>query len=55
MFCCHNNWIIINFVDNGADEEDYEHINQTIIDGNMMNIYFIAIEGKYGAIYNDDS
>ena len=41
------------FFDDGTDEEYYEHINRTIIDGNVMNIYLIIMEGKYGAIGTD--
>ena len=37
------------FFDDGTDEEYYEHINRTIIDGNVMNMYLIIMEGKYGA------
>ena len=40
--------------DDGTFEEYYEHINWTIIDGNLMNIYLIIIEMKYGAIGADD-
>ena len=36
-------------------EENYEHINHTIFDGNVMNMYLIIMEGKYGAIDYDDS
>ena len=41
-------------LDDGTDEEIYEHINQTIIDGNVMNMSLIITEGKYGAIDADD-
>ena len=50
----HNNWIIMIIFDDGTFEEYYEHINWTIIDGNLMNIYLIIIEMKYGAIGADD-
>ena len=43
------------FFNHGTDEEDYEHINWTIIDGNMMNMSLIIMEGKYGAIDADNS
>ena len=43
------------FLDDGTDEEIYEKINQTILDGNVMNMYLIITEGKYGAIDTDDS
>ena len=45
----------MNFVDYGTDEEDYEHINWTILDVNVMNISLGIIEGNYGAIDADDS
>ena len=37
-----------------GDEEDYEHINRTMLNGNVMNIYLIIMAGKYGDIYADD-
>ena len=43
------------YFDDGTYEENYEHINQTIIDGNVMNMYLIIMEGKYGIIDTDDS
>ena len=43
----------MNFVDDGKNEEDYKHINRTILDGNVMNIYLIIMEGKYVAINLD--
>ena len=43
------------FLDDGTDEEYCENINQTIIDGNVMNMYLIIMEGKYGAIDTNDS
>ena len=55
MIGCHNNWIIMNVVDDGTCEEDYEHINQNIFDGNLMNTFLIIMEGKYGAIDSGDS
>ena len=33
-----NNWIILNFIDDGTDNVDYKCVNQTILDGNVMNI-----------------
>ena len=45
----------MNFVDDVTDEEDYEHINKTFIDGNVMNMSFIIMEGKCGDIDDDDS
>ena len=38
----------------GTDEEYYENINRTILDGNVMNMSLIITEGKYGAIDTDD-
>ena len=52
---CHNNCILINFLYDGTDEEYYENINRTILDGIVMNMYLINIEVKYGAIDTDDS
>ena len=43
----------MNFLDDGTDEEYYKNINQTILDGNVMNTYLIIIEEKYGAIDTD--
>ena len=45
----------MNFSDYGTDEEYYEHINQTILNGNVMNISVIIMEVDYGAIGADDS
>ena len=42
-------------MDDGTDEEDYEHINRTILDGNFMNMSLIIMEGCYGAIDADNS
>ena len=38
----------------GTDEDVYKHINQTIIDGNVVNVSLVIIEGKYGTIDSDD-
>ena len=51
---CQNNWIII-FFDDGTYEEDFTHINRTIIDGNMLIMSLIIMEESYGAIDADDS
>ena len=40
----------MNFTDYGIDEEDYEDINQTILDDNVLNMSLIIMEGKYCAI-----
>ena len=45
----------MNFLDDVIDEEYYEDINQTILDGNVMNMSLICIEVEYGAINNNDS
>ena len=55
MFGFHNNWIIINSLDDGTYEEIYERINWTIPDGNVMNIHLTIMEGKYGANDTDYS
>ena len=52
---CHNNWIIMNFVGDGTYEDNYEHIIQTILDGNVMNMSLIIMEDKYIAIDSYDS
>ena len=44
----------MNFLDYGTYEEIYEHINQTILGGNVMNMSLIITEGKYGAIDTDE-
>ena len=54
ILSCRNNWIILIFLDDVRYEEDYEHINWTIIDGNVMNNYLIIMERKYCAIDADD-
>ena len=35
---CHNNWILLNFKDDGTDEEIYKHIIRKILDCNLMNM-----------------
>ena len=40
---CHNNWIIMNYFDDGIYEENCKRNNQTIIDGNVMNMYLIIM------------
>ena len=50
-----SDFIIMNFLDDGKYEEEYKQINQTILDGNVMNTSLIIIEGDYGAIDDDDS
>ena len=50
----HNNWIILNFIDEITYEEYYGHINLTTLYRNVMNISLIIMEGNYGAIYDDD-
>ena len=54
IIVCYNNWTIIIF-HNGTYEKEYKHINQTILDGNLMNTYLIIMEGKYYDINADDS
>ena len=51
---CRNNWILMNSLDDRTYEEYYENMNRTILDGNMMNIYLIVMEVKYGAIDTED-
>ena len=46
---------MMDYLDDGTDEEDYKHINQTIIDGNGMNMSLIIMEVHYGAIDSDNS
>ena len=54
IFVCHNNWILMNFFDDGRDEENNKHIIQTTIGGNMMNMSLIIMEVKYVAINTGD-
>ena len=34
-----NSWIIMNYFDYRTDDVDYEHINITIIDGGVTNMF----------------
>ena len=43
-----------NFFYDVTDEEYYEHINQTILHSNLMNMSLIIMKGKYGAIDVDN-
>ena len=52
---CQNNWIIMIFFDDETDEEYCKHINQNILDVNVMNMSLIVMEGNYGDIYSDNS
>ena len=47
IFGYHNNWIIMNFIDDGADEVEYEHINRNILDDNVNNMSLIIPKGNY--------
>ena len=38
----------------GIYEKNYKHINQTIVDGNVMNMYSVIMEGKYDTIDADN-
>ena len=40
----YNNWIILNFIDEGKYCVDYEHINVTILDGNVANIFWSSLK-----------
>ena len=40
----------MNFLDDGIDEVENKHVNQTILDGNVMKLSLIIIEGSYVAI-----
>ena len=44
----------MNFLYDGTENLEYECINQTILNGNVMNMTLIIMEGNYGAIYADD-
>ena len=48
----HNNWTI--FFNDRTDEEEYDHINKTIFDGNVTNMWFIISKGIFGAIDADN-
>ena len=43
------------FIDNVTDKVEYEHINRTILNGNITNRYLIFSKGSYGAINDDDT
>ena len=45
----------MNIIDDGLDDEDYEFINKTILDGNVMNMFLIISKDKYDAIDADDN
>ena len=45
----------MNLPDGGEDNVEYERVNRTILHGNVMNMPFIIIEEKYGAIDANDS
>ena len=49
----HNNWIIINFIDDGTYEREYDHINIKILDSNVTDISSIISEGTFCAIDAD--
>ena len=44
---------MMNIFDYRIYEEDYKHINRTIIDGDVIKISLIIMEGNYGAIDAD--
>ena len=44
----------MNFLFDVTNEEYYKNIKQTILDGNVMNMSLIIIEGKYGALDTDN-
>ena len=43
------------FIYNGTENVEYEWINITILDGNVMNMYLVITEGNNGYIYDNDS
>ena len=45
----------MNLLDDRTENLDYECINQTILDGNVMNIILIIIELNYNEIDADGS
>ena len=49
-----NNWAMMNFLDDGTNNVDYEWNNRTIIFGNVMNMSLIFTVGNYGDIYSDE-
>ena len=51
---CHNYLITMIFLDDGTDEEYYKNINENILEVNVINMYLIIMEGKYGTIDTDD-
>ena len=45
----------MSFIDYRTDNGEYECINRTILDINVMNMYLIITKGNYGDISADDS
>ena len=45
----------MNFIDNGTGNVECKCMNGTILDGNVMNMSLIIIEGDYDDINDDDS
>ena len=46
----YNNWIIMNFINDGTDNIEYEHINLSIINGIISNISLLIYKGKFSSI-----
>ena len=41
------------FFNDGTYEENYKRINQTILDGNLINMSLVIMEGNCGAVDSD--
>ena len=44
----------MNFIVDGNDHIDYEHIKWDIIDGSFSSISLVISKGKFGVIYDED-
>ena len=49
-----NNWVILNFLDDGTDNVEYRKINRTINDGNAMKMSLIFTKVNHGVIDADN-
>ena len=45
----------MNFIYDGKDDFEYEHINKTIIYCNLTDMPLVICKIKFGAIYADDT
>ena len=45
----------MNFICDGTDDVEYEHISITLINVNVTNISLVISKGEFGAIYAEDT